>query len=157
MTNLSQMGLWINNKWFWNLEWRRTLFKWETEEERILLCFLEDNNLLKYRKESWVWMDEEKLVYTVISTYRLLRNEVSGEMRSLYENFWSIKALPSTQVVAWRILLDRLPTCVNLEGRGVTLVSKLCVMCGTVEETTKHIFFSNVKLCGWYEVWIING
>jgi len=152
MTNLSQMGLWINNKWFWNLEWRRTLFKWETEEERILLCFLEDNNLLKYRKESWVWMDEEKLVYTVISTYRLLRNEVSGEMRSLYENFWSIKALPSTQVVAWRILLDRLPTCVNLEGRGVTLVSKLCVMCGTVEETTKHIFFSNVKLCGWYEV-----
>lgn len=146
------MGLWINNKWFWNLEWRRTLFKWETEEERILLCFLEDNNLLKYRKESWVWMDEEKLVYTVISTYRLLRNEVSGEMRSLYENFWSIKALPSTQVVAWRILLDRLPTCVNLEGRGVTLVSKLCVMCGTVEETTKHIFFSNVKLCGWYEV-----
>ena len=128
------------------------MFKWETEEERILLCFLEDNNLLKYRKESWVWMDEEKLVYTVISTYRLLRNEVSGEMRSLYENFWSIKALPSTQVVAWRILLDRLPTCVNLEGRGVTLVSKLCVMCGTVEETTKHIFFSNVKLCGWYEV-----
>ena len=61
--------------------------------------------------------EDEKLEYTIKSTYSLLSNEVGGEYRVLYEQLWSINALPSTQIVTWRVLLERLPTRVNMEGR----------------------------------------
>jgi len=45
------------------------------------------------------------------------------------------------QLVAWRVIIDRLPMKVNLESSGIILESKLCVMCGAEDETTNNLFF----------------
>ena len=45
------------------------------------------------------------------------------------------------QTIAWRVLLDRLLTQLNLEDRGIILDSNLCVMCGVEENTMNHVFF----------------
>jgi len=94
---------------------------------------LENKCPMRQSKDSWVWKEGEKLKYSVKSAYRILRSELRGEERFSYEYFWSIKASLSMQTVAWRVLLDRLPTRVNMENRGMDLESKLCVLYGDAE------------------------
>ena len=48
-----------------------------------------------------------------------------------------IKGMTSSQ----RVVVDRLPTLVNLKERGAVLESFMCVMCGEEEETRNHLFF----------------
>lgn len=38
--------------------------------------------------------------------------------------------------------MDRLPTRVNLESRGIPVESNSCVLCGLEEEFESHVFFS---------------
>jgi len=71
----------------------------------------------------------------------ILKTEGEGELRPLYEFFWTIKALPSKMTTAWRVLVDKLPTRVNLEKKGTDLDSNVCVICGEEEETCNHVFF----------------
>jgi len=42
---------------------------------------------------------------------------------------------------ALRVLVDRLPTRVNLEKRRIVLESNLCVLCEEEEESRSHVFF----------------
>jgi len=79
---------------------------------------------MKEREDSWVWKDDENLGYLVKFVYEISRNETCGEYRVVYKSFWDINVLPSMQLVAWRVLIDRLLTRTNLESRGMVLESK---------------------------------
>jgi len=39
---------------------------------------------------------------------------VGGEDRALFERFWKVKALPSAQITAWRVLNNSITTKDNL-------------------------------------------
>jgi len=43
-------------------------------------------------------------------------------------------------VHTWRLLLDRLPTRVNLVKRDMQLINMLCSLCQEGEETSQHLF-----------------
>ncbi|GKE42191.1 RNA-directed DNA polymerase, eukaryota, reverse transcriptase zinc-binding domain protein, partial [Tanacetum coccineum] len=54
-----------------------------------------------------------------------------------------VKLVPiKINILAWKIYLDRLPTRLNLSGRGLDIPSILCPLCNEVVESTSHIFFS---------------
>ncbi|GKB91889.1 RNA-directed DNA polymerase, eukaryota [Tanacetum coccineum] len=54
-----------------------------------------------------------------------------------------VKKIPiKVNILAWKISLDRLPTCANLPARGLEIPSILCPSCNEVVESTSHIFFS---------------
>lgn len=87
-------------------------------------------------------------VFSVNSCYKLLvrlffidDNIPEGEER-VFGYIWKCQALSKVLVFAWTMLLDRIPTKVNLAARGVLNreTSKNCVLCGRVEETTSHLF-----------------
>ena len=59
----------------------------------------------------------------------------------MFEYLWKIKALPSAQFIAWRVLVNSIASKDNLERRGVAAASNLCCFCGVKVETTKPIFF----------------
>jgi len=63
---------------------------------------------------------------------------LSGQHTIMYEYFWKIKTLPSTEVVAWRVLQNRVATKDNLLERGMVMDSTLRIMCGE-EEETRHL------------------
>jgi len=42
----------------------------------------------------WVWKERENLIYTVKSTYKILRRELESEHRLFFEIFWKIKTIP---------------------------------------------------------------
>jgi len=70
---VSQVGVWVNNKWSWKAKWRRALFVWEMDEESRLLSLLEDKVLSIGSMDHWVWKSDEDFCYTVSSAYRCLR------------------------------------------------------------------------------------
>ncbi|GJS09365.1 zinc knuckle CX2CX4HX4C containing protein [Tanacetum coccineum] len=45
-------------------------------------------------------------------------------------------------IMAWRVLLDNLPTRFNLSSRGLEIPSLSCPLCNVSVESTSHIFFS---------------
>jgi len=53
---------------------------------------------------------------------------------------WSLSVASFVIVSAWRLLLDRLPTRLNLARRWVQLVNMLCPLCLDGDESTDHLF-----------------
>ena len=80
----------------------------------------------------------------------------SSGNRSFRWNSW----LPSkVNILAWRVLNNRLPTKLNLQKRGVVCLSLLCPLCELVEEDETHLFFGCSTsrqllkdLCLWWEI-----
>jgi len=77
------------------MEWRRELFEWEVDEVNNLMHLIDDNAIVKGAGDYWLWKLDEKCEYMVSSAYKTLKTKEEGELRSLYEFFCSIKALPS--------------------------------------------------------------
>jgi len=58
---------------------------------------------------------------------------------NIYTMFWKVKALHSTQHLAWRVLLNIVTTRQNLSLREVVFGDDTCVMCGEMVETESFI------------------
>nr|GFA71449.1 hypothetical protein [Tanacetum cinerariifolium] len=71
-----------------------------------------------------------------------------------------VKYVPiKINVFVWCARLDRLPTRVNLDHRGVIIDSVLCPLCGAVSEDISHVLFrcdlaSRIfhRICRWWEL-----
>jgi len=119
---------WVNVGWVWHVPWRRRLFEWEKPLESRFLQELQGMRPDMEIVDSWEWKDGECLRYSVKSTYVVLRRGQEGSNKFLLDNFWKCKALPSTQVTAWRVLTNKIATMANLERHGI-VVESLCVVC----------------------------
>jgi len=87
-----------------------------------------------------VWVGEDTQEYSVRSGYNILNGEYSMQSSESFKLLWSLSAAPSAIVSAWRILLDRLPTRLNLGRRGVQLANPLCPLCQDDVESNNHLF-----------------
>ncbi|GJV20039.1 RNA-directed DNA polymerase, eukaryota [Tanacetum coccineum] len=72
---------------------------------------------------------------------------------------WVKYVLIKINVFVWRARLDRLPTRVNLDRRGVIIYSVLCPLCEAVSEDISHVLFrcdlaSHIfrRICRWWEL-----
>jgi len=92
------------------------------------------------KEDSWVLKDKETTVFTVKSAYKILRDDSKGVERDLYVGFWRLKAQPSTQLTAWRVMEDKIAFKENLVRRGIRLTTNICSLCGEDEETSSHLF-----------------
>jgi len=95
--------------------------------------------------------------YIVKTTNDKLLNEISGKERNMYESFWIIRVVPSTQFLTWEMLQSRTGTKDNLCRWGILLKSKLCVMCGEKEESTIITYFLVVKFPRWFGICVLIG
>nr|GEX02712.1 RNA-directed DNA polymerase, eukaryota [Tanacetum cinerariifolium] len=107
----------------------------------------------------------------------MVPKSVLNEMESLRRNFFNgmqdderkitevvmrwIKSIPiKINVFAWKLHLDRIPTRINFDRRGVQVPSILCPVCNVAHEDTSHLFFSCVVdtarlICRWWNLtWI---
>jgi len=61
--------------------------------------------------------------------------------------------LPSSMTIAWRVLVDRLPTRVNLEKKWIILESSMIVLESNLSRLNfiedKHLLEVHVHCCGW--------
>jgi len=62
------------------------------------------------------------------------------QVSEIFQLLWTLKIVPSAAVCAWRLLLDRLPTRLNLAKRGMQLTDLPCPLCQEYEESGQHLF-----------------
>jgi len=103
---------------------------------------LGDQRIKLDKEDSWAWKDKETVVFTVKSVYKVLKEVVQGVERELYGGFWRLKAQPSSQLIAWRVLEDKIATKAKLVRRGLCMTTITCCLCGEEEEITSHLFYT---------------
>ena len=53
-----------------------------------------------------------------------------------------MKCVPiKVNVFMWRLRLDKLPTLVNMDRKGIEVASLLCPVCNEHVESVDHLFF----------------
>ena len=140
---LSQVGVWINNSWSWQLRWRRNLFVWESGLADILLQVLDNNRLTREgenKTDKSLWRDVDSTDFFVKAAYNFLMGE-SVVVEKSFAELWTLKTLPSAQFTAWRVLCNAIATKDNLLRRGIPLVCVRCPLCGVEEESVICLFF----------------
>ena len=117
------------------------MFEWEKSQVGQLYDEIKGLSLVSDIDDTWFWRDGVSSEFSVNSAYGVLRGQSDGELSSLYNFFWSIKALPATQVLAWRVMENKIATKVNLARRRVETDGLVCCFCRLKEESTSHLLF----------------
>ncbi|GKV28743.1 hypothetical protein SLEP1_g37755 [Rubroshorea leprosula] len=148
-----QMGNDGNEQWSWNLQWRRKLFEWENEEAKELQQWIEDKRIKQGRPDSWEWVHDKDGQYSTKTAYSILtKDQIETNEISTFKRIWNPKFPSKVSAFNWQLLLDRIPTKVNLIIRGILGESDdgKCVFCKEEDEDSKHLFLK-CKITSW--VW----
>ncbi|GJV50140.1 zinc finger, CCHC-type containing protein [Tanacetum coccineum] len=120
----------------WNWRWPIRDGPKAQQLSELLLQLSELN--LSNTPDTWNYTLDPSLLFSVASFRRHV--ESSCLSPSLDPIRWN-KHLPiKVNIYAWRLCLDRLPTRVNLDKKGIDLDSVRCPVCDDDMETTKHLF-----------------
>jgi len=131
----------------WRIGWKRELFEWKNELVSSLWARLE-GVVLGEGSDVWAWRADKEGVFSVKSCYSLIQNLSSSEgvlnldEELIFRDLWRSKAPTKVLAFSWTLLLDRIPSKVNLaKRRSLGLKeSKRCVFCDIEDESATHLF-----------------
>jgi len=84
-------------------------------------------------------MGKDMKVYTTQSGYMaLLEEDVNIHFEGCGE-VWDLNIHGSGKVFGWQVLMDRIPSRVNLARRGINIQCNLCPLCMKEEETIQYL------------------
>lgn len=99
------------------------------------------------QRDAWVWTKDSSGSYTVSSAYDGIQEDFTDDGNGVFCKLWAVKAPPSNQLAfAWRVLIDRVQTKVDLSRRNAlpASVSTLCAICSISNESRSfaHSYFA---------------
>jgi len=157
---VEELGAWVGNVWEWDLRWRRPFFVWESDLLNELLVVV-NRHSWSDREDGWSWTHSSDGRYSVKSAYSILLYSLPGngalEGVVLEAASRVLKSCAPSKVVvfSWQLILDRIPSRLNLSLRGVPLPAGGlgCVFCADPSESPVHFFLSCPSiLLVWYHV-----
>ncbi|GLU06807.1 hypothetical protein SLE2022_238000 [Rubroshorea leprosula] len=116
---VSEMGFWEEGKWVWRVEWRRGTIGREKNEEELLEKMLEGVHLKEGVRDVWKWVHEMEGKYVVKTAYDFLASTECILENPICKLIWCSWVPSKVAFFGWRLCLDRLPTKVNLQKRGI--------------------------------------
>lgn len=155
------MGEWRDGVWHWCFSWTRNLFDRELQRVDELKRLLRSFSPKMGQGDSWAWIKEGSGSYSVKSAYEVLQGDVLEDEGSLFNNLWRAKAPSNSRALAWRVLLNKVQTKVELVRRNAIPTNSgiSCGLCLLEDESVSHLFFSCsiawkvwMKLCRWLGV-----
>nr|GEZ28339.1 RNA-directed DNA polymerase, eukaryota, reverse transcriptase zinc-binding domain protein [Tanacetum cinerariifolium] len=96
--------------------------------------------VLNSHQDTWTWSLGVLKGYTVASVCSLIDLHFIGT--NLNATCWNRSIPIKVNVFMWRAMLNKLPTRVNLDRKGIEFDSLLCPICHEDVETVNHIFFT---------------
>ncbi|GKV04742.1 hypothetical protein SLEP1_g16855 [Rubroshorea leprosula] len=139
----NQMGNLRSGSWEWKLSWRRNIFEWEAGEVVDLKRMIEGVKITQGWPDKWEWIHDKEGQYSTKSAYHLLATDQSGPNRStIFKRTWNTSLPTKVSAFNWQLMLDRIPTKVNLVKRGIIkdMEESKCVVCEEQEEDSAHLF-----------------
>ena len=73
-------------------------------------------NMKENVKDVQVWGKEVTRLFSVNSAYDCLDKQSRGPCLEVFKLLWKAKAFPNVVTTAWRVLLGRIPTMMNLSN-----------------------------------------
>jgi len=151
---------WVGGKWAWDLRWRRRLFVLEVNLLEEFLEVLEGHPHSEgHDFRSWKYSADMiysiKTAYGHLSDVHLGAGSRAASLSHILALVWKSWASSKVLVFSWQLLLDRIPTMMNLLRRGVLRdqEASLCVFCGVEAEIVSHLFVTCwVALRVWYDI-----
>ena len=92
---------------------------WEKKLEQKLMELTIVVQWNKLKVDTWDWVGEDTTSYTVQFGYRSLQEEFHILQLDWCREIWELKVAGTTKVFGWRAMLNRLPSRLNLERRGI--------------------------------------
>nr|GEY88882.1 putative RNA-directed DNA polymerase, eukaryota, reverse transcriptase zinc-binding domain protein [Tanacetum cinerariifolium] len=128
------------NSSYWVFVLRRSLRGGaELAQFKLMLGILGDVTLSDHC-DSWVWSRGSSTMFTVASARDLVENSLLSADNVATR--W-LRHLPiKINVFLWRLNINRLPSSVNLDRKGIEVDSLLCPICRLDVETVNHLFFN---------------
>jgi hypothetical protein len=83
-----------------------------------------------------------KSCYTILQNLGLVVGGLTREEAGVFHDMWKSKAPSKVLAFPWTMILERIPTKVNLDERRLLAIddSLRCVFCGMENETIVHLF-----------------
>ena len=142
-SSISLMGILVDNKWEWRMQWRRNFFDHEIDMVAAFMDEIDAVQICPTSMDSLIWKVDPSGAYSTKSAYNILKNDGrSVNDDRAFKIIWNLKIPPRAIAFCWRIFRNRLPTKANLRKRHITLPSYRCPLCDSEEEDIGHIMFS---------------
>ncbi|OMO85278.1 hypothetical protein CCACVL1_10296 [Corchorus capsularis] len=126
----------------WDHDLLNALFE-SSDVERILCIPLSPMS----SSDTIIWNGTHNGHYTVRSGYHVAR-QFLGKLVPMIEDrtdywrtIWGAPVQPKVKFFLWRVRHNILPSKINLQRRGVP-VDELCPVCGSIEDSLVHTFFT---------------
>jgi hypothetical protein len=103
------------------------------------LSALLKNVTLSSERDRWWWILDPNGIFSVKLTRQWIDNVVlpKAQLSACWNNLVPRKV----NILIWCVLLDRIPTRLNLHNRGLDIPDILCPICNLHTEHTTHLFF----------------
>lgn len=155
------MGSWSNGKWEWNLSWRRAIFGWEEELLTEFRLVIDQIELRVDREDIWLWVYNFDGSYSSKSAYRQIQklsqslaDQWEFSNNTFFESFWFNLVPLKVLTFSWQMILDRIPTLINLDRRNIAGLCPLLAKC----QTTIHLLFTcNLSFLVWGKLYNLAG
>ncbi|GKV33858.1 hypothetical protein SLEP1_g42308 [Rubroshorea leprosula] len=138
----NQMGNTKDGMWKWDLAWRRSLFEWEADSAEELNVMIKDTRISPGSPDKWLWTHNNDGNYSTKSAYSMLIKDHDGlNAASTFKRVWNPILPNKITAFNWQVLLNRIPTKLNLLKRGCAKgwEDSKCVMCEAEEEDSDHL------------------
>nr|KYP58018.1 hypothetical protein KK1_004308 [Cajanus cajan] len=111
---MADMRVCREGEYGWNWCWRWQLFQWEQSQLSLLMLDLTCVQMNDTNDDSWKWSTDPRGLYSVKSTYYVIVNASIFAEISLHKFIWCRLVPSKVSCFAWKVMLDRIPTKVNL-------------------------------------------
>lgn len=132
-------------RWNWRIGWAAALSAEATEAAELLQNTILQISPQDSTPDRWIWTLSETHGYTVKTAYhKLIRDSNSSVLQEedSVKLLWKTAAPSKFLIHGWRILIDRLPTRLLLQQRGIlnAQTSSCCVLCFRFDEDVTYLF-----------------
>nr|GEW06908.1 RNA-directed DNA polymerase, eukaryota [Tanacetum cinerariifolium] len=116
---------------------RRNLRGGAEKDQWVALLSLLETHVSFNQRDRWIWTGDGDGIYSVNCGWKLI--DKGTLCLDTYATRW-LKEMPTkVNIFIWRMLLNKIPTRMNLMTRGITVKSNQCGICDEGDETINHL------------------
>ncbi|GJT68148.1 RNA-directed DNA polymerase, eukaryota, reverse transcriptase zinc-binding domain protein [Tanacetum coccineum] len=144
----------VNDSGVGNRSWIRPLRGRANDDLASLVSHIGRLHLNADGADKWVWSLDTSGSFKVSTLTKRIHNIRLAEFIIGDHHLWNSLVPRKVNICVWRASLNRLPTRVNLNLRGINMASNLCPFCNTCVDDIEHCLINcSHSLAIWRKIW----